>query len=192
MCTPIFGSSDFTLRAPLAEARTYQYARHAPQQHGNVSRRQLLAVDKVDSGLYIIIYTRQVQALADALVGILKFVLTHQPDMHLAGCLALLVQEVVPRFHDRCFTNGHPHLPQDSRVESLPLHTDRHLVDARHVLALYHTLQVDIAERCHLHAQKVVQVALRAQHQYVGLYAHPLQFLHRVLCGLDLQLVGSL
>ena len=37
----------------------------------------------------------------------------------------------------------------------------------------------------------IVQVSLRSQHQYIGLYAHALQLLHAVLCRLGLQLVGS-
>ena len=38
----------------------------------------------------------------------------------------------------------------------------------------------------------VVQVAFRTQHEDVGLDTHPLQFLHGVLRGFRLQLVGSL
>ena len=38
----------------------------------------------------------------------------------------------------------------------------------------------------------IVQMALCAQYQYVGLYAHTLQLFHAVLCGLGLQLTGSL
>ena len=143
-------------------------------------------------GLHIIIDTCQVQALANALVGILQVVLTYQSDVYLACGVALLGQEGVPALHGWCLAHGYTYLTHDGSVESLLLHAHWHLVDAWHILALHHALQVDVAERCHLHSHRVVQMSLCAQHQYVGLYSHTLQLFHAVLSGLGLQLVGCL
>ena len=162
VCASIFGSNDLSLNAPLPEPRTDQHSCHAVQQCGGIACRQLLAVDEMNLGLHVVVDASQVQTLADALVGILQVVLAHQCNVHLTGSLALLVQKVVPGLHGRCLTYRYARLAQDGSIQSLLLHAHRHLVDARHVLALHHTLQVDIAERGHLHAQVVVQVALRA------------------------------
>ena len=103
-----------------------------------------------------------------------------------------LFQKVVPWFHGRCLPNGNAYLPQDGRIESLPLHVHRYLVDAGHILALHHALQIDITERCHLQAHRVAEVALCSKHEDVRLYTHALQLLHGVLCGFGLQFVGGL
>ena len=142
-------------------------------------------------GFHIIIYTSQVQALANALVGILQVVFSYQSDVYLLLGVTLLVEECVPSLHRRCLAHGYTYLTHNGSVQTLLLHAHWHLVDAWHILALHHALQVNVAERCHLHAHTVVQMALCAQHQYVGLYSHALQLFHAVLCGLGLQLVGS-
>ena len=111
--------------------------------------------------------------------------------MYLTRGMTLLVEEVVPGLHGRRFSYWDAYLPQDSSIQSLLLHADRHLVDARHVFALHHALQVYITKRCHLHAQVVIQMTLGTQHQNVGLNTHTLQFLHRVLCRFGLQLIGG-
>ena len=98
----------------------------------------------------------------------------------------------MPGFHGRSFAHGDTRLTQYGSIQPLFLHAYGHLVYARHVLALHHTFEVHVAKRCHLHAYRVVEVPLRAQHQYVGLYAHGLQLLHRVLRWFRLQFVGSL
>ena len=98
----------------------------------------------------------------------------------------------MPGCHGGCLADGYACLAQDGGVEALTLHADWHLVDACHILALHHTFQVDIAERSHLHAQCVVEVALGAQHKDVGLDAHALQFPYGMLGGLRLQFIGCL
>ena len=188
----VLGGDDLALDAALSEAGADDDARHALYFGGNVLRRQVLTVDEVNLRLYIIIYACQVQTLAYRLVGVLQVVLAHQSDVYLALGVALLVQEVVPGLHGRRLSHGDANLAQDGRVESLSLHAHRYLVDARHVLALYDALQVDITERRHLQAHRVVEVAFRSQHKDVGLDAHALQFLDAVLRRLRLQLVGGL
>ena len=142
--------------------------------------------------LYIIIYTSQVQALANALVSILQVVLADETDVHFSGGIALLLEKIVPRFHGRRFAHGDAYFAQDGGIKALSLHVHRHLIDAGHIFALHHALQIDITERCHLQAHRVVKVAFCTENEYVGLDAHALQFLHRVLGGFCLQLVSCL
>ena len=70
------------------------------------------------------------------------------------------------------------------------LHIDRHLVDAGQVLALDDAFEIYIAEPGHLHAHRVVEVLLGAQHKDVGLNAIAQHLLHGVLRRLCLQLAG--
>ena len=141
---------------------------------------------------YIVVDASQIQALANALVGILQVVLAHQPDVNLAGGVALLFKERMPGSHRRRLAHRDSNLAHDGSIESLALHTDWHFVDAGHVLTLNDALQVYITERCHLHAHCIIKVAFGAKHEDVGLNSHALQFLYRVLRGFGLQLVGSL
>ena len=112
--------------------------------------------------------------------------------MYLALGITLLVQEVVPRFHGRGLAHRDAYLTHDGSIQSLFLHAHGYLVDARHVLTRYHALQIDITERRHLHAQRVVKVAFGTEYQDVGLYSHPLQLFHAVLCGFRLQFLCRL
>ena len=182
----------FSLNAPLTETGTDDDACHSLQLRGYIVRSHSFAVDEMQSHFHIIIYTCQVQALPNTLIRILQVVFTHQSDVHLTGGTVLLVEEVMPRFHSRSLTHRNTNLPHDGSIKSLSLHTDRHLIDAGHILALHHTFQIDITERGYLHAQRVIQMALGAQHQNVGLDTHSLQFLHGMLRRLGLQLIGSL
>ena len=141
--------------------------------------------------LHIVVDTGQVQTLANTLVSILQVVFSYQSDVYLVGGTALLVKEVAPGLHGRCLAYGDTNRTHNGSVKSLVLHVHRHLVNAGQVLALHHALQVHVAERCHLHAHAVVQVALGAQYQYVGLNTHTLKLFYAVLCGLGLQLVGG-
>ena len=111
--------------------------------------------------------------------------------MHFAGGVALFFKKRMPGSHCRCLAHRDSNLAHDGSIESLALHADRHLVDAGHVLTLNDALQVYITERCHLHAHCIIKVAFGAKHEDVGLNSHALQFLHRVLRGFGLQLVGS-
>ena len=140
----------------------------------------------MNAHLHIVVDAGQVETLADALVGILQVVFAHQSHMYLALGIALLVEEVVPRLHRWRLANRNANLAKDGCVESLFLHTHRHLVDAGHVLALHHTLQVDITEGGHLQAYRVAEVAFSTEYEDIGLDTHALQFLHGVLGGFGL------
>ena len=82
-------------------------------------------------------------------------------------------------------------LAQDNLVEFLLVHLDGHLVDGGHVDRLDNGVGVDVAELGHLAAHGCRYVLLSAENQDVGLDTHRLQLLHRVLCRLGFQLLGS-
>ena len=187
----VFGGDNLTLDTATAEARTNHHASQSFQLLGHVLFCDFFAVHKVQTDFHIVVDTCQVQALANALIGILQVVFAHQSDVHLAGGVALLVEKIAPGFHGRCLAHGDANLAHDGSVESLVLHVHGHLVDAGQILALHHALQIDVAERGHLHAHGVVEMSLGAQHQYVGLNSHALQLFHAVLGGFGFQLVGG-
>ena len=100
----------------------------------------------MDLGLHIIIYTCQIQTLADALIGILEVVFAHQSDVDLTSGVALFVEEVVPGFHGWCLTHRDADLSHNGSVEALLLHAYGHLVDRGHILALHYAFEVDITK----------------------------------------------
>ena len=152
----------------------------------------MLAINEVKLNPYIIIYTGKVQTLPDTLVRILQVVFSNQSDVHFLRGMTLFVEKRMPCVHGRCLSYGDMHLAQNSGIETLTLHADGHLVDAGHILTLYDTFQINIAERGYLHAQGVVEVLLGAQDEDIGLDTHRLQLLHAVLRGLCLQFSRSL
>ena len=151
----------------------------------------MLAVDEVDLRLHIVIDASQVQTLTDALVGILQVVFSHKGHMYLTRGVTLFVEEFAPGFHGRCLSHRDANLSHDGGIKSLLLHAHWHLVDRRHILALYHTLQIDITKRRHLHTQMVIKVAFGSEDEDIRLDTHTLQFFDGVLGGLGLQLLGS-
>ena len=187
----VFGGDNLTLDTALTESRTNHDASQTLQLLGHIGFGNLLAVHKVHFYLHIVVDTSQIQALANTLVSILQVVFSYQSDVYLVGGMALLVKEIAPGLHGRCLAYGDTNLTHNGCVQSLVLHVHGHLVNAGQVLALHHALQIHVAERCHLHAHAVVKMALGAQYQDIGLNTHTLQFLHAVLCGLGLQLVGG-
>ena len=71
------------------------------------------------------------------------------------------------------------------------MHQQGHLIDGGGVDALDHRLGRDVAELGHLPAHGGRNVFLRAEHEHVGLDAQLLELFHGVLCGLCLELLGS-
>ena len=152
----------------------------------------MLTVDKMEFGSYVVVDAGKVQTLPDTLVRILQVVFPNQSDVYFLRGMTLFVEKRMPCVHGRCLSYWDMHLAQDSGIETLTLHTDGHFVDAGHILTLYDTFQINIAERGYFHAQGVVEVLLGAQDEDVGLDTHRLQLLHTVLRGLRLQFSRSL
>ena len=188
----ILGSNDFALYATLAEAWTDDYARHSREQLSDIALVNQFAIDEMRLHLAVVVGASMSKTLQNTLVGILQAIFSYQCDIeHLSGTVSSL-KEIVPGLHGWGFANGYARLAQYVGIQSLTLHAHRHLVDARHVLTLHHAFQIDVAERSHLHSHGVAEMFLRSQHKDIGLYAHALKFLHRVLRRFGLQFVSRL
>ncbi len=90
MCSAIFCCNNLALDTPAAKARTYHDACHTLQLCGNVFRRQLFTIHKMNLSLHIVVDACPIQTLTDALLGILQVVFAHETDMPLALRIALL------------------------------------------------------------------------------------------------------
>ncbi len=112
--------------------------------------------------------------------------------MHLFCRFVAAIEETAPRSECGSFAHDLASFLQYGNIKSLTLHSHRHFVYARQVFTLDYTLTVNIAEIGHLAQNTVVKMFLGAQDEHIGLYSHALQFLHRMLGGLCLQLSGSL
>ena len=77
----VFGGDNLALDTACAEAWTDDDARQSIKFFGYVLGRDFFAVDEVDFGLHIVIDTCEVQAFADALVGVLQVIFAHQADV---------------------------------------------------------------------------------------------------------------
>ena len=135
----------------------------------------------------VVIGTGLRQTLADALVGILQVVFADKTDVDLLRGLLASFEEGFPGSQRRRLADRLTDLLQDGGVQSLVLHVDRHLIDARQVLTLDDTVEVDITEGSDLLADGVVEMLLRPEHEHVRLDADALQLLDAVLCRLGLQ-----
>ena len=191
MGTCIFCSDDLAFNTSGSKTRAHHHACHPTELGSHILTGDMLAVDEVDIRLHIIIDTSEVQTLTDALIGILQVVFPHKCHLYLTRGVTLLVEEVAPGFHGWCLSHWDADLSHDGCIEPLLLHAHWHLVDGGHILALYHTLQIDITKRRHLHAQMVIKVALRTKDENIRLDTHALQFLDGVLSGFGFQLLGS-
>ena len=114
------------------------------------------------------------EALTDALVGILQVVLAHETDVDSLCRPVAAVEERLPRTECRSLADRLTHLAEDGGVETLVLHVDRHLVDAREVFALNHAVEIDITEACHLLQDALLQVLLGAEDKNVWLNTYAL------------------
>ena len=62
----------------------------------------MLAVDEVQLGLTATIDGSQIQAFANALVGILQIIFADQTDVNFLGSILLELEESAPRLHLWC------------------------------------------------------------------------------------------
>ena len=85
-----------------------------------------------------------------------------ESDVNRLGSLVATFEERAPRTERRLLADRFAHLAQNGCVQTLVLHVDRHFVYTGQVFALYHTVEVDIAESCHLLHYPFIQVFLGA------------------------------
>ena len=105
-------------------------------------------------------------------------------------CLVTAFEESAPRTQPRSIAHGKSHFLQDSFVQSLSLHQNRHFVDSRCIDALYNGFFVYIAEKGHFLAQGVAQLMFRAEYQHIGLDTGALQLFYGVLGRFGFQFAG--
>ena len=77
MGTGVFGSDNLSFDASMTETRTDDYPLEAIQFLSHILLGNILTIHKVQLRLYVVVDTRQIEALTDALVGILQVVLAH-------------------------------------------------------------------------------------------------------------------
>ena len=140
MSAGVFSSNDFSFNTAQAEPWANHDALQAIQLLGYILHGYLLAIYEMELRLYIIIYPCEIQTLANALVGILKVVLAYESDVHLAGGIALFVQEITPGCHCGCLSYGDAYLTHDGSIQSLMLHAHGDFIDTGHIPALHNAL----------------------------------------------------
>lgn len=77
-------------------------------------------------------------------------------------------------------------------VESLVLHVYRNFIYAWEILALYDTVQINIAECCDFLSYVVAYMLVSSQNQNIRLYADTLKLFDTMLSWLSLQLSSCL
>ena len=185
--TSVFRGNDFSLNASCSKARTDDHTRQTLQFLCDILARNLFAVHKDRLHLALVIGACMCQTFEDAFIGILQIVLTHKPNPYHLRSMFPTLQKRLPRCHFRSLLLRHSHLLQNHRIQALPHHVHRHFVDAGQVLALNHSLHIDVAKVRHLAAYIIVQVMLRSQHQHLRLDAEALQLLDASLRRFRLQ-----
>ena len=158
----VVGSYNLALDATLSESRTNQYAVLAFYLLSHILLGQIFRVDECDVHLAVVVRTGVREAFAYRLVSVLQVVFAHESDVHRLGSLAATFEERAPWTERRLLADRFAHLAQNGCVQSLVLHIDRHFVYTGQVFALYHTVEVDIAESCHLFHYPLIQVFLGA------------------------------
>ena len=186
----VLDGGDFAFGASLSETGADDGSCHAAEFFFHVIGGDVFAAHEVGFHLHAAVDAGEVEAFADGFVGVLQVVLADECHVYFAGGSVLFVEKVVPWLHGWCLAYRNAYFAEDGGIESLALHVDGHFVDAGHVFALHHTLEVNIAEGGNFHAQGVVEVAFGAENKDVGLYAHALQFFDGVLGGFGFQFVG--
>ena len=156
---------NLSFNAAGAKARANDNAVQAGEGIGHIGGRYILAVHKFDIHPLPGVDAGNVQAFANAFVGILEVVFSHQANLY-----ALL--EVL-FFLDKCFPLGegllvalqigHGELGEDGAVQALPMHIQRHLIDAGEVFALDYAVGSHVTESGYLLQDFPAQVLLGAE-----------------------------
>ena len=177
----------------MPEARGYHDAGKTSQVLAHVLGVQLLAVHPLDVDLGLVLSTRMLQRLLDALVGVMQLhVLADQADVHLPLRLLVAMQEIGPCTEVRFRVAGDPQLLQHHTVQAFLLHHHGHVVDGLRIPTFDHRSGVHVAEEGDLLLHALLHRVLSAAHQYIRLHSQAEHFLHTVLGGLGLQLTARL
>ena len=152
----------------------------------------MLAVHRMHVHLAFVGRTRVHERFEYGLVGVLKLhIFAHEGYVHFGLGALELVEEVVPGAHVRLREVVNLEMAHHELVEVFLMHVQRHLVDAPCVDGLYHVSGLHVAEHRDLLADFRGQGVLGAADDDVRLHSRLLEHLHRMLCGLCLELLGG-
>src|SRR5436190_87245 len=178
-------------RAAVAEAAGHQDAVGAVEELLAAGLLERFGLDPADVDLQAVLEPAVVQGFVQALVRILVTdVLADDVNRQLVGGIADPVDQIAPVLHLR-FGLRQVQALEDDAVEPFLGEHRRHLVDARHVPGGDDRLGVDVAEERDLSLDVVVEVAVGAAEEDIGLDADRAQVAHAVLRRLGLQLAGG-
>ena len=183
---------DLPLDAAVSEARRHEDAGHPAQYLVDVRIVDLLRIDVTQLDPAVVHRAGMDEGFADRLVGIGQFgIFSHQRDLDLVVRILDLLHESLPLLHIGFAVGRKVEFREHHLVQMLIVHTQRHLVDRRHVDRFHHGVGVDVAEERHLAAKPLRQRPFGAEHQDVGLQTVFHQCLDRMLRRLGLQLARS-
>ena len=126
------------------------------------------------------------KTFSNTLVGILKVVFTNETDVDNFCSLFATLEEFFPWTKCRSWANRFTGLTKNGYVKTLILHVYWYFVDARKVLALNDTVEINVTECCDFLANAIAKVLLCAENQNVRLDTDTLQLLYGMLCRLGL------
>ena len=121
---------DFALDATLPEARTNYNSVLSGEFFCYVFFGELFRVDKGEHRFVVVVSTGLIQTLANAFVGVLQVVFSHESDVYLFGGFATKFEKTFPGAQCWLFADGLIHLFKNSRIQTLILHSHRSFVDA--------------------------------------------------------------
>ena len=132
------------------------------------------------------------EGLGYGFVGVLELnVFADEADSNLAGGAVQAVEERAPAAEVGFALDRLARQPHHDLVEMLGVEHQGHVVDRHAVHRLDDGVGSHVAEQRNLAAHLPGNVVLGAEHQHIGLDAELLKLLHRVLCRLGFQLLGS-
>jgi hypothetical protein len=181
------GGAHHAARPAVAEAPGDEDPAGAVEQVLAAGRLEGLGLDPLDVHAQPVLETAVVERLVQALVRILvPDVLADDVNRDLVGRVLDAVDEVRPRVHSRLGSRQVQALEEDA-VEPFARQHERHLVDARDVLRGDHGFLVHVAEEGDLALDLLIEEAIGAAEQDVGLDADCAQVAHAVLRRLGLE-----
>ncbi len=180
------------LNAPASKAPGNDDSVAVPQPGGHVLLVQGLRVHPVDVHLGAVVIARVAQGLHHGEIGVVELhILAHQSDAHVPLAAADPLHHAQPLGHVR-LGSGKIQLPAHDVRKVAFLQHNGGLVQHRDGQVLNDAVRPHVAEQGDfLKNAGVVDGHVRAQDDDVGLNAHALQLLHRVLGGLGLVFPGA-